>query len=61
MHALSQPQDSPPPRSAEIVSFADLNRARSHRALDRASDDGPVQAHPWAYCFPRAAALPPRR
>ena len=61
MHALFQPQASPPERSAEIVSFAELNRARSHRALDRASNDGPVEAHPWAYCFPRGAAATLRR
>lgn len=61
MHALSRPQPNAPPRTAEIVSFAELNRARSHRALDLASDHGPVEAHPWAYCFPRAATLSPRR
>jgi hypothetical protein len=60
MHALSRPQPTAPPRTAEIVSFAELNRARSHRALDRASDHGPVEAHPWAYCFPRTATLPRR-
>jgi hypothetical protein len=54
MHALSRPQPTAPPHSAQIVSLAELNRARSHRALDR-GDDGPVEAHPWAYCFPRAA------
>jgi hypothetical protein len=61
MHALFNPQASPPQRSAEIVSFAELNRARSHRALDRAADHGPVEAHPWAYCFPRTVALASRR
>lgn len=61
MHALSQPNASPPQQSAEIVSFAELNRARSHRALDRAPDDVRVEAHPWAYCFPRVATRPSRR
>lgn len=60
MHVLPQPQASPPERSAEIVSFADLNRARSHRVLDRGEDD-PVEAHPWAYCFPRTTIQPLRR
>jgi hypothetical protein len=40
--------------SAALVSCAELNRARSHRALDR-SDDAPIEAHPWAYVFPRPA------
>jgi len=53
MHALSRPQPIAPPRTAEIFSLADLNRARSHRVLDR-GDDGPVEPYPWAYCFPRS-------
>jgi len=57
MHALSRPRTTTPPRTAEIVSFAELTRARSHRALDRASDDGPAEAHPWAYCFPRTVTV----
>ena len=61
MHALTRPQPTAPPRTAEIVSFAELNRARSHRALDLAEDDSSVEAHPWAYCFPRAATPVPRR
>lgn len=62
MHALFHPQAPPPPeRTAQIVSFAELNRARSHRALDLARREDPVEAHPWAYCFPRTAALTPRR
>ncbi|KRA56737.1 hypothetical protein ASD79_16895 [Caulobacter sp. Root655] len=56
MHAFPRPL--PPPlmsdHSAVLVSCAELNRARTHRALDR-SDDAPVEAHPWAYCFPRPA------
>jgi hypothetical protein len=60
MYALSRPQTTAPPRSAEIIPLAELNRARSHRALDR-GDDGPVEAHPWAYCFPRSAAASSRR
>jgi len=61
MHALSRPQPTAPTRTAEIVSLAELNRARSHRTLDRASDDCPAEAHPWAYCFPRTAIPLSRR
>jgi hypothetical protein len=61
MYALTRPQPPAPPRTAEIVSFAELNRARSHRALDLAADDVSVEAHPWAYCFPRAAPAALRR
>jgi hypothetical protein len=60
MHALSRPQPNAPPRTAQIVSLVELNRARSHRALDR-GDDGPVETHPWAYCFPRSASPASRR
>jgi hypothetical protein len=59
MYALSRPKTATPPSSAEIISLSELNRARSHRALDR-GDDGPADTHPWAYCFPRSA-IPPRR
>jgi hypothetical protein len=59
MHALSRPQPTAF-RSAEIISVAELNRARSHRALDR-GEDGPVEIHPWAYCFPRPATPSPHR
>ncbi|WP_029915478.1 hypothetical protein [Caulobacter sp. UNC358MFTsu5.1] len=52
MHALHRPQPTAPPRGAEIIPLTELNRARSHRVLDR-GDDGPVEVHPWAYCFPR--------
>ena len=59
MHALS-PRRLPfePDHTAEIISFAELNRARSRRALDQADDRGdpPAEAHPWAYCFPRPVA-----
>ncbi|EJL36270.1 hypothetical protein PMI01_01044 [Caulobacter sp. AP07] len=57
------PRPSPPPpsdRCAVVVSRADLNRARSHRALDRGGE-APVEAHPWAYAFPRPAACGWRR
>ena len=60
MYALSRPQPTESPRSAEIIPLVELNRARSHRVLDR-GDAGPVEAHPWAYCFPRAATASPRR
>jgi hypothetical protein len=60
MHALSRPQPTAPPRSAEIIPLAELNRARSHRTLDRGGD-GPFEAHPWAYCFPRIVGAAPRR
>ena len=56
MHALS-PRRSPlePDHAAQIVSFAELNLARSRRVLDRSGDRGdpPADAYPWAYCFPR--------
>lgn len=53
MHALPRPRPAPTARSAEIVPFEDLNRARTLRALAR--DPGPpAEPHPWAYAFPRA-------
>jgi hypothetical protein len=59
MYALTRRQPLAPDHSAEVVPFADLNRARSHRVLDR--DEGaPVEAHPWAYGFPRPVAAPRR-
>jgi hypothetical protein len=55
MHALSLRQPLAPDPDTVLVTFADLNRARSHRVLDR--DEGaPVEAHPWAYGFPRPLA-----
>jgi hypothetical protein len=52
MHALPRPRPAPVARSAEIVPFEELNRARTLRALAR--DRGPPdEAHPWAYVFPR--------
>ena len=52
MQALSNPRAEPVERSAQIIPFAELNRARSRRAL--ASDPGaPGESHPWAYVFPR--------
>jgi hypothetical protein len=60
MHALTRPHPTAPPRTAEIISLAEVNRARSHRALDR-GDDGPFEAHPWAYCFPRSIGGTRRR
>jgi len=54
MHALPRPNSAPIARSAEIVSFEELNRARTLRVLAR--DPGPPdEAHPWAYVFPRTA------
>jgi hypothetical protein len=62
MHALS-PRRLPfePDHTAEIISFAELSRARARRALDRADDRGdpPAEAHPWAYCFPRPGTAKP--
>lgn len=56
MHALS-PRRLPLEldHTAEIVSFAELNRARSRRVLDQAQDEGRTEERPWAYCFPRPA------
>lgn len=52
MHALPRPRPGPIGRSAEIVPFEELNRARTLRALAR--DSGPPpEVHPWAYVFPR--------
>ena len=52
MPALSDPCQDPVERSAEIIPFTALNRARTQRVLDR--DRGPPdEAHPWAYAFPR--------
>lgn len=52
MHALPRPRPAPVARSAEIVPFEELNRARTFRALAR--DPGPpAEPHPWAYVFPR--------
>ncbi|MFZ0267116.1 hypothetical protein [Caulobacter sp.] len=52
MHALPNPSPDPTARSAEIVPFEELNRARTRRALSR--DTGPPgEPHPWAYVFPR--------
>jgi hypothetical protein len=54
MHALPRPRPAPAVRSAEIVPFEELNRARTRRALAR--DPGPPgEPHPWAYVFPRPA------
>ena len=56
MHALSRRLPLAPDSDAVLVSFADLNRARSHRVLDR--DRGaPSEAHPWAYGFPRPGPI----
>ena len=57
MHALSRRPPLQPDHTAVVVSFAELNRARSHRALDLARDDGRAEAHPWAYVFPRPIAV----
>lgn len=55
MHALPRPRPAPVARSAEIVPFEELNRARTLRALAR--DPGPpAEPHPWAYAFPRPPA-----
>jgi hypothetical protein len=54
MHALPYPRPGPVARSAEIIPFEELNRARTLRALAR--DSGPPgEPHPWAYAFPRPA------
>lgn len=55
MHALPRQNPAPAVRSAEIVPFEALNRARTLRALAR--DPGPPdEPYPWAYAFPRPAA-----
>jgi hypothetical protein len=52
MPALSDPRPETVERSAEIIPFSALHRARTLRVL--ASDPGPPgEAHPWAYAFPR--------
>lgn len=54
MQALSHPHPEPVGRSALIISFVEMNRARSLRVLAR--DPGPpADPHPWAYVFPRPA------
>ena len=54
MQALSNPRAEPVERSAQIISFVELNRARSLRAL-AGQTDAPREPHPWAYAFPRPA------
>lgn len=55
MHALPRPRPAPTARSAQIVPFEELNRARTLRALAR--DPGPPgEPLPWAYVFPRPPA-----
>lgn len=55
MHALPRQNPEPVARSAEIVPFEELNRARTLRALAR--DPGPpAEPRPWAYVFPRPPA-----
>ncbi len=52
MQALLNPRRNAVGRPAQIISFVELNRARSLRAL--AHDPGaPGEAHPWCYAFPR--------
>lgn len=52
MQALRNPRREPIERSAQIIPFAEMNRARSMRVL--AQDPGaPTETHPWAYVFPR--------
>lgn len=54
MQALLHPRREPVGRPAQIISFAELNRARSLRVL--AADPGPpADPTPWAYVFPRPA------
>lgn len=52
MHALSRTLPTTLEPCAEVVSFAELNRARSRRVLER-DDPRPAEPHPWAYGFPR--------
>ena len=52
MPAFPDPRAPPPVCTAEIVSLAELNRARTRRVLAQDAD-GPVERHPWAYAFPR--------
>jgi len=52
MQALLNPRRDAVARPAQVISFVELNRARSLRALAR--DPGaPGEAHPWCYAFPR--------
>jgi hypothetical protein len=57
MPALSRRPPLEADHTAQIISLAELNRARSRRALNLAPDDGLAEAHPWAYCFPRPVAV----
>ena len=55
MPAFPDPSASPPlDHTAEIVSLAELNRARTRRVLTLDAD-APAERHPWAYAFPRPA------
>ena len=52
MQALIHSRPEPVGFPAQVISFAELNRARSLRVL--AIDPGPpVDPIPWAYVFPR--------
>lgn len=52
MQALLNPRRDAVGRPAQVISFVELNRARSSRVLAR--DSGPpTDPHPWAYVFPR--------
>jgi hypothetical protein len=55
MQALRNPRPERVERSAQIIPFAEMNRARSMRVLAR-EPGAPTEAHPWAYMFPRPAA-----
>ena len=60
MSALSDPRPDLVERSAEIIPFTALHRARTLRVLDR--DPGPPgEAHPWAYAFPRPSVAQSER
>lgn len=54
MQALRNRSPEAVGRPAQIISFAELNRARSMRVLAR--DQGPPrEVHPWCYAFPRSS------
>lgn len=53
MPALPDSRAEPVERSAQIIPFAELNRARSLRALAGWPAAPPMEPHPWAYVFPR--------
>ncbi|WP_158285865.1 MULTISPECIES: hypothetical protein [unclassified Caulobacter] len=55
MQAAPRPirQETPAP-SAQVISLAEFNHARSMRALERWDTSVPADRYPFAYAFPRS-------